>query len=205
MTVDEEVGLIAYVIISVFIYGILFLGAFSPIHCRMTLTISGLMTVFGSVYAGFGLCAMLGFKTDIFHDSLYVLLMGIGIDDMFVICNALDQTPLHLPADKRLKLALKHAGPSITITSLTNALAFFSGAISIIPSLASFSFYCAISVLVLYFSVLTIFLPMVYWDTLRVSKRYGDCFGLFFCKEDSVLFCRGQLLPKPMRNFSFGR
>ena len=71
-----------------------------------------------------------------------------------------------------------------------------------IPGLASFSIFCGISVLVLYFSVLTLFLPMVYWDTLRVNKRYGDCFGLFFCAEDSIFFLKGRLLSKPQREFS---
>ena len=123
--------------------------------------------------------------------------MGVGIDDMFVLCNALDQTPVHVPPELRLKQALRQAGPSITITSLTNALAFFSGVFSVVPALASFSFFCAVSVLLLYFSVLTIYLPLVYWDTLRVSKRYGDCFGLFFCKEDTIICCKGKLLSKP--------
>ena len=168
----------------------------------MVLTLTGLTTVFASVYAGFGMSYMLGYSAETFHEVLYVLLMGVGIDDMFVICNALDQTPLHLTPEQRLKQALRHAGPSITITSLTNALAFFSGTISVIPALASFSFFCAISVLILYFSVLTTFLSMVYWDTIRVKKRCGDCCGLFFCKEDSVLFCRAKFLSKPQLKYS---
>ena len=190
-------------IIIAITYGVLFLGSLSPIHCRTVLTVTGLITVFISVYAGFGFSLMCGFVKDDFHEILYVLLMGVGIDDMFVICNALDQTPMHYSPEQRLRFALRHAGPSITITSLTNALAFFSGVISVIPSLGSFSFFCAVSVLILYFSVLTIFIPLVYWDTVRVQKRWGDCFGLFFCKEDSVLFCKGKLLSKPQRDFSF--
>ena len=56
------------------------------------------------------------------------LLIGIGADDMFVMCNAVDQTDLKKPAKDRMREALGHAGPAITITSLTNALAFAFGA-----------------------------------------------------------------------------
>ena len=48
--VDEDIGTIIYVVVIVLIYGVLFMGAFSHIHCRMVLTILGLVAVFGSVY-----------------------------------------------------------------------------------------------------------------------------------------------------------
>ena len=62
--VDDDIGTIIYVVVIVLIYGVLFMGAFSPIHCRMVLTILGLVAVFGSVYAGFGLSYMLGYKKE---------------------------------------------------------------------------------------------------------------------------------------------
>ena len=89
---------------------------------------------------------------------------------------------------------MRHAGPSITITSFTDALAFLAGASSSIPGISSFCAYSAFSVMMLYIGVMTIFLSIIYWDTWRVSKRYGECCGLIFCKEDSILFCKGKLL-----------
>ena len=88
--IAEDTQSIILVLVVVFVYGVLFLGAFSPIHCRVVLTLTGLTTVFASVYAGFGMSYMLGYSAETFHEVLYVLLMGVGIDDMFVICNALD-------------------------------------------------------------------------------------------------------------------
>ena len=95
----KDTDLLVLVVITVFAYGIMFIGACSPIHCRTLLTIFGLLTVFVSVYAGFGLSFMLGYIKETTHEMLYVLLMGVGIDDMFVVCNALDQVPLHLPTE----------------------------------------------------------------------------------------------------------
>ena len=116
---------------------------------------------------------------------------------MFVICNALDQTSFKLTANERLKIAMGHAGPSITITSLTNAFAFASGYMSSIPAVKNFCLVSCITIMFLYTTVLTIFVPILYWNTRRVENKGRACFGLFCCKEDSVLFCRGRLLSEP--------
>ena len=98
-------------------------------------------------------------------------MLGIGVDDMFVICNAIDQTPLKNKPEQRLKEALGHAGPSITITSFTNALAFLSGYFSTIPAVKSFCIFATVTIIFLYTSVLTTFVPFIYWDTKRVAKK----------------------------------
>ena len=137
------------------------------------------------------MCYLLELKKSEVHDTMPILMLGIGVDDMFVICNALDQTSLKYSAEKRLKEALRHAGPSITITSLTNCLAFLSGTVTSIPAVKSFCFFCAVTITLLYLSVLTVFVPVVYWDTRRVASKRKELCGICFCAEDSVLFCRG--------------
>ena len=129
-------------------------------------------------------------------------MIGIGVDDMFIICNALDQTSLKLTRRERFIEALRHAGPSITITSLTDCMAFLAGASSKIVGIKSFCLFASITVSMLYLSVMTIFLCIVYWDTWRVTKRYKECCGMCFCKENSRLFCKGKLLSNPQREFS---
>ena len=130
------------------------------------------------------------------------MLMGLGVDDMFVIVNSIDQTPIHLTADERFRIGLTHAGPSITITSITDGLAFFLGTISTMPALSSFCFYAGISVVMLYLSFLTIFAPWFIEDLRRMHRKKGDCCGFCCCKEDSVLCCRARFLPKRLKQFS---
>ena len=59
------------------------------------------------------------------HNVLPFMVLGIGVDNMFVIVSCVDQSPTDLPIDERIRIGLVHAGPSITITSLTDAIAFF--------------------------------------------------------------------------------
>ena len=86
----------------------------------------------------------LGYYDSDIADTIPFLMLGIGIDDMFVICNALDQTPLEWPASRRIKSAMHHAGPSITITSLTNMFAFLAGTGSSMISVKSFCVHCSV-------------------------------------------------------------
>ena len=126
------------------------------------------------------------------------LLIGIGVDDMFVICNAVDQTDLKLSAKERIREAMSHAGPSITITSLTNILAFLFGGLNSLTALRSFCLFAASSIFMLYGCVMTVFLAVCVWDTERVARKKGECCGLFMCKQYSVFCCKGFWLSPKM-------
>ena len=90
---------------------------------------------------------------------------------MFVIVNTIDQTPDYLTAKERFRQGLMHAGPSITITSVTDALSFFIGSLTDAAALSSFCFFCGCCVVMLYFSFLTIFSPWFLEDMLRLHNR----------------------------------
>ena len=138
-------------------YTIIFLGSCSPIHCRVTVAFGGLLCVMISYVAGFGYCFEAGLKVAGVHNLMPFLLIGIGVDDMFVVCNAVDQTDINDSVKNRIIEAMKHAGPSITITSLTNALAFYFGATTSLIALRSFCVFACTCVIMLYLTVLTVF------------------------------------------------
>jgi len=181
---------------------VIFLGSCSPIHCRIVVCAVGLVCTQIAVLAGQGICYNWGWEKTDMHDTIPFLMLGIGVDDIFVICNALDQTSLKLPATSRIKQALAHSGPSITITSVTNALAFYAGSYSSIVALRSFCSFCFVCIMMLYLSVLTVFLPVLFWDTWRVSKKVSDLFGILtFLKEDTIFCCKGRFLSQQQREF----
>jgi len=82
-----------------------------------------------------GLLGYLGVNTSTINGILPFLLIGIGADDIFVIVNGVDQQKHQLDVKTRFIRAMKHSGPSITITSFTNILAFFLGATSSLKAL----------------------------------------------------------------------
>ena len=194
--------MIVYAIFAIVCYLLCFMGACSPTHLRILVSLFGLGVVGVAILAGQSLSYRLGFKHSDLNATVPFLMLGIGIDDMFVICNSIDQTSFMLSPAERLRIAMRHAGPSITMTSMTNILAFLAGTSSSIASFRGFCVHCSITTLILYVSVLTVFLPILYWDTIRVSKKRKDLCGLCFCKDDSRLFCKGKLLTKNQRAWS---
>ena len=68
-----------------------------------------------------------------FSPIIPFLLLGIGVDDMFVIVQSLDNLearPGERP-EERVARALEHAGVSILVTSITDAATFFIGSTSV--------------------------------------------------------------------------
>ena len=196
VTLFGDFGLVAAAILLIFVYSNIVLGSCSPIYMRSLSAIVGLVCVILSVTTGYAVASIFGWKASIAHNLLPFMLLGIGVDDMFVIVSCIDQAPIHLSANERFKIGLKHAGPSITITSVTDALAFFLGAISNLPGLESFCVFAGFCVVALYLSFLTIFSPWFVNDLRRQHKLKGDCCGLCCCKEDIIICCRGKLLTR---------
>ena len=99
---SHDIALIVFPIVMVVTYFTAFLGNCSPIHCRVVISVVGLTCVALSVIVGRGICYYFGMKKDDLQESAPFLMLGIGIDDIFVLCNALDQVSLKLPPAKRI-------------------------------------------------------------------------------------------------------
>ena len=97
---------------------------------------------------------------------------------------------------------MAHAGPSITITSLTNMLAFYFGSSTAIPALSEFCIFAGFCVLTLYLIVLSYFLCFIAWDAKRVAKRNKECCGLCCCKEETLCCCKGYFLSDKQKKWS---
>lgn len=163
-------------------------------HCRCLVALIGILTILLAYTSGFGLLYLLGGETTGVHQLMPFMLVGIGADDMFVLCNSIDQTDIKKPTMDRISEALSHSGPAITITSLTNALAFAFGATTSLIALRSFCMFASICIIMLYLLVNTFFLAVVVWDTRRVEKKKNECCGLCGCDQDTFFCCGGKCM-----------
>lgn len=134
----------------------------------------GLLSVGMAYISGCGICSFLGIKYGPVHTSLPFLLMGLGVDDVFVMLACwrkvqIESSDKNLP--EKIGLMLKHAGASISVTSLTDTIAFLVGGTTILPSLQSFCLYAAANVLMMYVFVVTFFVAILTLDERRISAN----------------------------------
>ena len=52
------------------------------------------------------------------------LVLGIGIDDMFIMVDELDRQPRELTMIQTIKAVMKHSGATVTMTTMTDLVAF---------------------------------------------------------------------------------
>ena len=109
------------------------LGRFNCVEQRALLTVAGILGVIMGVIMSYGLCSAIGLFYSTMHSVLPFLLLGIGIDDMFVIVQCWDvldskyklrnkdgegDEAISIP--ERLGRTMRSAGGAITVTSLTD-------------------------------------------------------------------------------------
>ncbi|XP_022645882.1 patched domain-containing protein 3-like [Varroa jacobsoni] len=110
-----------------------------------------------SVLAAFGLTMYVGVEFIAINMAAPFLMLGIGMDDTFVLLAAWRRTDPKKSVVERMGETYSEAAVSITITSLTNFISFIIGAITPFPSVRIFCVYTAVCVLFTYIYQVTFF------------------------------------------------
>ena len=134
---DVKTMAAGYMLIYLFV--LFNLGKLNLVEQRIWLGVAGISAVMMGVVTSFGIAAYLGVFYSQMNQLLPFLMLGVGIDDMFVIMQAfdnLDKVEREEQLGRKLGLTMKHAGVAITITSVTDLLAFAIGATTVLPALS---------------------------------------------------------------------
>lgn len=155
------------------IYMIIILSKFSWVELRFQLTSIGLLNV-GMAYAsGCGISSLFLFYSPV-HSSLFFIILGLGVDDIFVIMAAMRKVQAEhkeLCLTEKIGKAMQKAGASITVTSLTDIIAFLVGGTTVLPSLRSFCVFAALCILMTYIYVVTFFVAVLTIDEKRIAQK----------------------------------
>ena len=130
-----------------------------------------------------GFCGiMYALGADIFDDSLNMnipfLLLGLGIDDAFVLTSEFRRACKLKPAasvESQIAEALRHGGMSIFITSLTDALAFLIGSMTVIPALRWFCVFAGMGIVFCFVFQVILFMPCLAINARRAETNRFDC------------------------------
>ena len=161
-----------------FVYVLIMLGKFNMVEHRVWLSLAGLTgIILGSVF-GVGFCSLWGLMFTQLHSILPFLMLGVGIDDMFVLVQSyenLSDEEKKLPLPERFAKAMSYAGMAVSVTSVTNIVAFSLGATTVIPALRSFCLFCSVGIMAIFIYTLTFFTACMVMDQRRIDERRDGC------------------------------
>ena len=122
------------------------LGRCDAVRSRLLLGLSIVVTVLLSLLLAFGLTSWAGVPFTVLTLMSIFIVLGVGIDDMFILVDAFDRTPEAALPSERLAAALGDVGGSVMLTSVTDLLAFSVGATIDIPAVSAFCITAGIAV-----------------------------------------------------------
>ncbi|XP_053571663.1 patched domain-containing protein 3-like [Bombina bombina] len=110
-----------------------------------------------AVLSSFGLLLFCGVPFVITVANAPFLILGVGVDDMFIMLSSWQQTKVKSKVEERMADTYAEAAVSITITTLTDALAFYIGIMTSFQSVKSFCIYTGTAILFCFLYNITCF------------------------------------------------
>ncbi|PSN56234.1 hypothetical protein C0J52_00394, partial [Blattella germanica] len=145
----------------IILYVLVMLCKFNVVEQRLYLSLFGVSVVGQAIVASYGLCFYMGFFWGPIHPCLDNLGKGDGKSHV----------------SERIGRAFRQAGVSITVTSLTDIMAFAIGTTTRMPFLRSFCMFAATGVFFLYLFGILFFVSILTLDERRLQQnRDGCCF-----------------------------
>ncbi|CAH1261352.1 PTCHD3 [Branchiostoma lanceolatum] len=181
-SLEEELSQLTSRIVPRFSITFTVLITFSVLSCMMLdmvrtkpwLGMLGVLSAGMAVVASLGLCLYCGVRFTSVVASMPFLIVGIGVDDMFIMLAAWRKTHPGGSVEERMKETYAEAAVSITITTITDGLAFGIGAITAFPAIRIFCIYTGVAVLFDYFFQITFFgACMVYIGRRDKGNRHA--------------------------------
>nr|CAD7195523.1 unnamed protein product [Timema douglasi] len=153
-TLDIELERNTRTVIPFFSTTFIVMAVFSITSCMMAdwvrskpwLGFMGNISACMGTAAAFGVVMYLGVEFIGINLAAPFLMLGIGIDDTFVMLAAWRRTSVKMDVPERMGQMLSEAAVSITITSFTDMISFFIGIFSPFPSVRIFCTYSGFAV-----------------------------------------------------------
>lgn len=108
-----------------------------------------------------------------------VIILAIGIDDSFLMLASWHSTDPMAKVEDRLAKCLSHAASSITITSITDTIAFLIGSIAPLPAVEYFCYYSCVAIMFIYIYTMTLFSACLAIQGKWEEEKRNS---LFYCK-----------------------
>ncbi|XP_075953962.1 NPC intracellular cholesterol transporter 1 [Anarhichas minor] len=199
---NSDIGTIVVSYAIMFIYISLALGHINScrrvmVDSKISLGIAGILIVLSSVSSSLGIFSYFGIPlTLIVIEVIPFLVLAVGVDNIFIIVQTyqrderMPQEELH----QQIGRILGDVAPSMFLSSFSETVAFFLGALSSMPAVRTFSMFAGLAVFIDFLLQISCFVSLLGLDARR---QEGNRLDIFCCaklpegqetKTDSFLF-----------------
>jgi len=183
---DIPLILVAFVVMGAYCAAVL--GKCHPVKSQALLGFGAVVGILMSTSAGYGMAMIIGQPFTNLALILPFILVGVGLDDAFILTGEFALTnPEDSLYDRLMEMILK-GGAAISITTLTNVVAFGLGSAATIPAVSWFCVYAALAIMFDFIVQLTYFVALIMFDQKRIeANKYDCCVCVTRTKEDPVV------------------
>ncbi|CAD2084526.1 lipid/sterol:H+ symporter, putative [Plasmodium vinckei lentum] len=148
----------------------------------------GILCGFLGYLAGSGFLFYIGIKAVPPAETVPFLVIGVCVDDVFVIINSYSLLFMIKDDRKRIQMCLRDSAVAITVTTLTNVIAFLISAVSPFYAIFSFSLFTTSALFFSYLLVITILVSILCIEA-RLEKEKKNIFSPIISLVSSC-FCK---------------
>lgn len=179
---DIKTVIISYLIM--FLYIAIALGRIRSIRhlfvdMKVSLGVAGVALVILSVGASVGIFSYMKIPTTlIIFEVIPFLVLAVGVDNIFILTQSIQRDRIQPGEDVETQIGriVGRVGPAMLLTSVSESIAFFLGALTPMPAVRLFSLYAAVSVLIDFLLQITIFVTFITLDHKRSIENRIDVF-----------------------------
>ncbi|CAB9529309.1 Pick C1-like protein 1 [Seminavis robusta] len=174
-SIQEDLPLIQIVGVVMSVFVCLVYSKCDPVKSQSLLGFGAVVSVVLSTSSGFGLLFIIGVPYTTMTSLLPFIVLGIGLDDAFIITAAYNRTDQKKDPVERIDETISEAGLSIAITTVTSVLAFGLDTLTSIPAVDWLCCYAIPMLLITFFYQITFFVALIVIDDKRIKANRRDC------------------------------
>ncbi|XP_067119622.1 patched domain-containing protein 3-like [Centruroides vittatus] len=178
--ISSSLPLIIYSLLCTVLFAVVSCMTNDWVRSKPWLGVSSCISALMSVASTFGFLTISKVESADITIVLPFLILGMGIDDSFVLISAWRRSNVKKSVEERMGESYSEAAVSITITSLTSCLSFCIGIITNLPIVRIFSIFASVAIFFTYIYQITFFGACMALSGYREEKRIHS---LLCCKR----------------------
>ncbi|XP_066575598.1 NPC intracellular cholesterol transporter 1 isoform X2 [Amia ocellicauda] len=147
------------------------------VDSKISLGIAGILIVLSSVTCSLGIFSFVGIPlTLIVIEVIPFLVLAVGVDNIFIIVQTY-QRDERMPQEdlpQQIGRILGDVAPSMFLSSFSETVAFFLGALSVMPAVRTFSLFAGLAVFIDFLLQISCFVSLLGLDVKRQESNRVD-------------------------------